>query len=336
VLTRDVVLEDFAQEDWLRLLGVLGFHGERPQPRAGGIVALTTNGKLRKLLSTTAGPIDPLDVPWPALPEEISIRFGATWALVLEVGALTELMDRWAVRLRPEHGFTEQCLELLRCARELEAEGRITTWPRRIAGVPLLGEGIVLRALDLICPDGKAMIFGAFDRGHVYTCLVAQRRGPGFARLVGPERLRRDMGLSSGDWTRDCHRLARAAELSVGSLAYGCFAEQSTWRRLLRDRTPGSWAAAVATREVVLHPLGPAVALPLGLDVGRVAYRTVRSIAHRIAGGTLAAGFTLGPTIDRVRGAVSRPDEIAALLGFDPMRLLRELLDGDGSKRRRG
>jgi len=332
MLTPDVAFEDFDQQDWRRLVGLFGVGSDHSEP-PGGIVALTRGGQLRKLLTSRDGAVPVATVPWPALPEELSERFGTTWAIVIEQGALEELLDRWATRLAPDQDLTTQSLDLLRVARELEAEGMLTTWPRRIASVPLVSEALVSRGLDLVCPDGKGIMLGAFEGGHVFTALVAQRRGDGFCRLVGPERLRLEMGLASGDWTHDCHRLARAAELAVGELSLGCFAEATTFRALLGHRAPGAWATAVARRDVVLHPLGPAVALPLGLDVGRAAYRTVRDLASRLAFGALAGGGAqLGPTLDRVRGALPGQEQVSAWLGFDPMRLLRELLEGEDGR----
>jgi hypothetical protein len=330
MLTRDVVFEDFAQEDWLRLVGLVR---DRPEPSPGGVIALTREGRLLKLLSTERGRLDPGSVAWPITAEELGKALSVRWAVVLDVEALRDLMDRWAERLRPEHEPADQAIELVRVARQLEAEGRIAAWPWRIARVPLVGSGVLVRGLDVVCPDGKAVMIGAFDQGEVFTCLVAHRRGEGFDRLVGPERLRRDMGLASGDWSRDCHRLARAAELAVGPLAIGCFAEAATWRRLLEGGRPGGFATAVATRELVLHPVGPAVAVPLGVDVGRVAYRTVRDLAHRLAATGLGGG--LRPTFDRVRGALTG-DEAPSVLGFEPLRLLRELLEGEPGRDDRG
>jgi hypothetical protein len=108
------------------------------------------------------------------------------------------------------------------------------------------------------------------------------RRGShGFDRVVGPDRIRRDTGLRSGDWRQDYRGVARAAELAVGPLAVGAFAEEHTWIHLIRDRTPGTWAAAVASRDLVFHPIAPALAIPLGIDVGRVAWALARDLADR-------------------------------------------------------
>jgi hypothetical protein len=137
------------------------------------------------------------------------------------------------------------------------------------------------------------------------------------------------MGLLSGDWRRDYRHLARAAEMRAGPLALGCFGEVETLRRLGHDPTPGAWAAAVAARDVVLAPVTPAVAVPLGIDVGRFALSAVRDLAERMgAGAWFGPESPLSPALDRVRG-LHLDRDLKSLLGFDPWELLRRLISRD-------
>jgi hypothetical protein len=124
------------------------------------------------------------------------------------------------------------------------------------------------------------------------------------------------MGLVSSKWAENVSGLARAAELSVGPLALGCFAQARTFRELSRSGAPGAWTAAVASREVVFHPLAPAIAIPLGVDVGLAAFAAAREFASRF-------GVVLSRSADA--------SDISRILGFDPMALLRDLLSGSRS-----
>lgn len=346
MLTPDVRLEGFTTADWLRLIEVLRPPRTRPReqpprrgaeapPRAprGGIVAITTGNRLRKLLSTERGRLDPGGENWPAALEDLAARHGASWSLILHTGALDELMDRFGERLRPEQTLIDQAVVLLGALRELEAEGAIHAWPWSLSSWPIPHERLLLRAFDAFCPDGKVVLLGVFERGELATCIAARRRGKGFDWILGPDELRRDMGLVSGDWTRDYRHLARAVELRLGPLALGCFGEHATFRDLVERPSPGAWAAAVASRDVILSPVVPAIAIPLGVDVGRAALSTVRDLADRIgASGWLGSHSLIGPALERVRELTVFDRDLESLLGFDPIQLLRKLFVRRGER----
>jgi hypothetical protein len=62
---------------------------------------------------------------------------------------------------------------------------------------------------------------------------------------------------------------------------------------------------------VVVHPVVPALAIPLGLDVGRAALAVVRELTHRF---------------DRVRDRASVDFALERWLSFSPLAVLREVL----------
>jgi hypothetical protein len=125
-------------------------------------------------------------------------------------------------------------------------------------------------------------VLGLFDSGELWTS-IALRRGPqGFDLFLGPDELREDLGLLTGDFRRDYPRLSRAIEKRCGPLAFGCYAEAETIRALEVDPNPGAWARAFALRKLVLSPLPAALAVPLAIDAGRallgVMERAARSL----------------------------------------------------------
>lgn len=346
MLTRDVRLEGFTTADWVRLIELV--HPPRARPREresapgdsvetaapgrrhGGVIAITTGNRLRKLLGTDTGRLDVHEQPWPVPLEELAEQHSARWALTLHTGALDELMDRFGDRLRREQDLLAQALLLVSLLRELEAEGAITTWPWKLSAWPVPHERMVMRAFESFCPDGRSLLLGAFEHGEVATCVVARRHGTGFDLILGPDELRREMGLISGDWTRDYRHLARAAEQRAGSLALGCFGEVRTFRRLAERPVPGAWAAAVAARDIILSPVVPAIAIPLGVDVGRAALATVRDLAERFgASGWLGEHGLVAPALERVKDLGILDRDVESLLGFDPVVLLRKLLTRD-------
>lgn len=355
MLARDVRLEGFSTDDWLRLAEVFrapratversdpAEHGEAPESdaaatrqrarrgRPGGVIAVTSNGELKKLVGTELGRLDIASQSWPVPVEELAQRYGCRFAVVLADGVLDEAMERFANRLRRDHDALSQVLIFLGLLRELEHEGKLTLWPWKLASWPFPHEAVLLRAFDAICPDGKSILLGVFREGELYTSLLARRKGAGFDLILGPDRLRGEMGLVSGDFRRDYRHLSRAAEGESGPIGLGCFGELETLRGLLDDPAPGAWAAAVAARDVILSPAVPAVALPLGIDVGRAALVAVRGFAERVgASSWFTKGGPFGPTISRVRGLAGGEIDVRELLGFDPMALLAKLFSRGG------
>ncbi len=253
--------------------------------------------------------------------EALARRHEASQGLVLESGALEWIFEELGERLRPEDDFTMQILALMTLAREQLERGAIEIWPRRLSGVPIPRAATVERTFDAVCPPGKAILLGLFERDELWTSLCLRRGKDGFDWLLGPAAIRSDLGLLSGDFRRDQRHLARAVASHVGPLSLGCYADVHTFRRLLVDPTPGAWAMAVAVREVVLYPAPAGMMLPIGLDVGRAAWRALRDVAARIdPTGILDPAFTM------VRDAAFGGRPFEASLGFEPLDLLRRLL----------
>ena len=328
MITRDVSFEGFTATDWQRLADVFRGGGRGAEAAGkGGVVAVTTGNRLRKLVHTKRGRLDLKSAEWPQKLPALAGRYDSNWAVELSTGALEDLVERFSERLRPRQDFLEQGLELGRALRELETEGLVAMWPKRFADIPLPGSRIVSTALDMLCGDGRAVALGVFRHGELYTGLVARRRGLGFDRIVGPDELRPEMGLLSGDFRRDYRHFVAAAERQVGLLSLGVFGELQTFQMLARSAAPGSFALAVAARDLIVSPTSPALALPLGIDVGRAAFAGIRGLAERFG-----AGSALSPLFGRAEQFVAR--DLSALLGFDPWSTLVGLFERDSPEER--
>jgi len=333
VITRDVSFDGFTATDWQRLAEVFrapaaAVATRDEVPSLGGVVAVTTGNRLRKLVHTKRGRLEPGATEWPVKLPVLAAACQASWAIEVSTGALEELMDRFALRLKKEQDYLEQALELGRALRELEAEGQLVRWPKRFADLPLPSLRVIDTALDTLCGEGRAIALGVFRHGDLYTGLVARRRGPGFERICGPDELRPQMGLLSGDFRRDYRHFANAAERSVAPLSLGVFGELSTFQALASDAAPGAFALAVAARDLVISPASPAVAVPLGVDVGRAAFAGLRGLAQRFG-----AQGALGPLLGRAEEFMSR--DLSSLLGFDPWSTLVSLFERDAEPKER-
>ncbi len=330
MITQDVSFEGFTATDWQRLADVFRAPGrsaaEGSKRARGGVVAITTGNRLRKLVHTQRGRLDMQSTEWPLKLSALAGRFDSSWAVELSAGALEELVERFSERIRPRQGYLEQALELARALRELEAEGLVAMWPKRFADIPVPGSRVIDTALDLFCGEGRAVALGVFRHGELYTGLVARRRGLGFDRIVGPDELRSEMGLLSGDFRRDYRHFAAAAERDVAPLSLGIFGELLTFQALAKNPAPGAFALAVAARDLLISPVSPALAVPIGVDVGRAAFAGLRGLAQRFG-----AGSALGPMLGRAEEFVSR--DLTALLGFDPWAALVSVFERDRDQR---
>jgi len=287
MLARDVTVEDFDSGDWIRVGQILrGPKGAlAPAKPPGGLVLIADGAHVRKVFHTVEGRLDPAGMNPGAPLGDLARTHGASWAGRIHPGALRLFSARVGLRLERADDLESQILKMVSVLRELEAEGALELHPTGLHAVPVPSARTMKLFWDAICPVGKSLFVAAFDGSDMSTSVAMHRGSRGFDRIVGPERVRRDTGLRSGDWRQNYKGVARAAELTVGPLALGAFAEERTWFRLIRDRTPGTWAAAVAARDIVFHPLAPAIAIPLGIDVGRVAWALARDLADRF--GTL-------------------------------------------------
>lgn len=325
MFSADLQVHDFTAQDWLRL--PLLFRHVQPSAAApaavtaaGGIFAVRQGDRIVKVTSTLRGRLPP-PAAGAASAKQLGEEHGVSFVVVLSTLALEQLGDRFARRMARGQSFHAQVEAFVAGMRELEQEGELELWPTPLGEWPIPTERAFASALDLLCGDGKVLVLGAFEGGELFTALCLRRRGAGFDAIMGPDRLRRDMGLLSGDFTRDYRYLAAAVEARLGPVAAGCYAELSTFRRLAAQPEPGAWASAVAARDVVLTPVTPGLAVPLGVDAGRAALTLARGVAARF--GLLQGGGgagQLGATLGRAYAFVQ--SDVRQYLGFDPWRVL--------------
>jgi hypothetical protein len=326
VLTADVRFEGWTTDTWTRFLHLWKPRAapELEAARArGGVIALYDDTRVRKLLHTRKGRLDP-NIRWPAPLAEIVPAHEASWGLSAQIGALDEVMEEFGARTKRHDDFLAQSLKLVTILREKMVAGDIEFWPQRLSGVPVPTEAMVRRSFDTVCEDGKAILLALFKDGELYTCLCARRRGYGFDLIAGAEDLRLEMGLVSGDWRRDARYLARAAEKLYAPLSFGCFAEFDRFRELQVDPEPGAWGHAVAVRDIMVSPTPAAVGVALGIDGARYAVESLRTFTNRVDKFGL-----LDPLLAGMRKRVSTvlgDQDLSLVLGFSPMDVLRLLL----------
>lgn len=326
VLTTDIRFEGWTTESWGRFLSLWKPRAEPAReanrPR-GGLFVVHDGKRVRKILHTKRGRIAP-DEDYPFELADLAERHRASFGVALEMGVLEDVMDDFGARLSREDDLTSQSLKLLASMREAMQTGRLELWPRRLAGVPVPTEGMIVRALDALCADGHVILLALFEDGALWTALCLRRRGNEFDVIAGPEDLKQTVGLLSGDFRRDYVHLSRVCEEMYGPLSFGCFSDVETFRKLQVDPEPGAWSRAAVVRDLVLSPVPAAVGLALGFDGARLALDNLRIVTERIDRFGILDGMMR--VARKQVGKVLSDKDVSATLGFDPLAVLRALL----------
>ncbi len=243
-------------------------------------------------------------------------RHSVERAVLVDEGAIEELTERAAQRLPLSGDYATQWLTLLTAARELEDEGKLRYHPPR-THLPLPTPAMLRRVLELVLPEDHVVLVAMWDGSELWTACALHRRGNEIDRFVGPKLLLDWAGPLSGDYRRDQRALRRAVEHALGPVHIGLFAQREAVEALLREPQPGSWARAVALREVIIHPAPRYVHLALAADAARAA----GSRARDLLGGFDFAGY-VAPAAQFARMHVARIGSVTQILGFNPLQAL--------------
>jgi hypothetical protein len=294
---------------------------ERDARRKGGMlfVFYNTHGVVRALHSlrgavTLAEWKSPSDLARCA--ESLETRF----AFATELGALEELYERVGGRIADTDDPIALLLLVLGAARELAADGKLHLVPAPASGVPLPPPEVLRRVWDTLVPDGHAVVLAFFEGVELETSLVVRRRGGVIDLVLGPEILRRMVGPLGGDPRRDFRVVRAAVEREIAPVACGIYASTARVRELLASDAAGHWARAMATREIVVDPMPPWIAVAASAGAVRAVASHSRSVLSRVE----VLGV-FAPLAQRAREALGQID-LTGLLGFDPLDAISTIL----------
>ncbi|MEM1418051.1 MAG: hypothetical protein AAGH15_24355 [Myxococcota bacterium] len=343
MISPELRIEGFDAESWTHLLKLFLPDAEaRVRHRRGGtkrtlagmdpagtlVVVDDARGQVLSAFHSLRGPVPELfgtplelDATGDEGLRRLAERWSARRALVLREGALEELAERLALRVRRGEGYLSQILQALRVVRELEQAGLLRLWPNPAANVPVPSPGTVRRALDLVLPDEHAAVLVLWEDAKVWTACAIRRRGGDVDLVAGPDLILRWAGPLGGDWRRDYRVIVDSVARSVAPVHFGLFADADVLATLLREAQAGDWSYRVGLRDVILHPLPRAAGVALGADALRAAGRWG---AAQLGG--LDVVETLTPMAQRLRARLSTVRTVSETLGFDPMAVLADLL----------
>lgn len=336
MISPDFRFEGFDAATWLRLLSLVQGRsapvsgaGAVTPPRRGTLVIVRgLSGAPRASFVTERGPVEVAAVDTPAALDEALAVHGAANALVLDHDALEALIERATPRVLAADDYASQWLALLSAAREVEAEGKLVFHPPKHR-LRLPTPAMLRRALDVLLPDGHVILFAVWDDAELWTACALLRQGDELSCMIGPERLLEWAGPLGGDYRRDQRALQRAVTRALGPLHLGLFAQRGHLEELLRHYQPGSWARAVALREVIVEPAPAYVHVALSADAARAAGRR----ASEWLGGLDLAAY-LGPAAQLARERIGRVSSLTQILGWNPLQVLSTRLrktPGEGS-----
>ncbi len=295
--------------------------GARARGRRGNlVVVIDADERVLKAFHSSRGRVTDLDYGSLLDLAQVCEDYAARRCLVLREGVMEEIGERLAMRLSRGDDYVTQWLGLARILREMQEAGLLRVWPRPLANVPIPSPGTVRRALDVVLPDDHSAVVMLWERGQCWTAAALRRRSGSIDYVAGPDLVSRWTGPLGGDWRRDQRVVVDAVSRHVAPVHLGVFGEASTIEGLLAKADPGAWAAAVAVRDVIVHPTPPYVAVALGAD----AVRGVASRTARMLGGIDAlSAFT--PIATLIRARVVEVASVTQTLGFNPLRALAAL-----------
>ncbi|MFO0712483.1 MAG: hypothetical protein U0353_21710 [Sandaracinus sp.] len=292
------------------------------------VVVVSDRGTVRKAFHTVHGRVRDLELESPERLEGVPERYGAKRVIVLREGVLEDLFARASARMHREDDYVAQWLQVVRAIREEMDAGRLVIHPRPFTSVPLPTSQLVRRTLDSVLPDDRSFVLAVW-RGHsLWTAAALRRRAGEIDWVAGPDQLLAWTGPLGGDWRRDHRVLSQAVTAHIAPVHLGLYGDLRSVRRLLRSREAGAWAKAVASREVILHPTPPYVAVALGADaVRRVAQKSTDLLGRLGVTERLDPLRQLVPVLGALRGRVAEVASVTQTLGFDPLKLLAQFLE---------
>jgi hypothetical protein len=298
-------------------------YAERAREEGGFLFVLHHEGRVLRALHSLRGAVKVEGWAGPGDLDAVARSHGARFALAAEAGAIEEMYERVGGRVHREDDFWSSALIAIGAARELMGEGRLHLTPALAQGVPLPPVEVVRRAWDYLLPDGRVAVRALFEGVELDTALVVRRRGGGIERLYGPGAIRPMVGPLGGDFRRDYRVIRAAIEREIGSVYAGIYTTTQEFRELLMADAAGSWARAIATRDVVVDPMPPWMAMAAGAS----ALRAAAERSRRLVRGLDALGL-LDPLRQRAKELSEKMGEVdlRAVLGFDPLDVVGTIL----------
>ncbi|MDH3202854.1 MAG: hypothetical protein OEM15_18345 [Myxococcales bacterium] len=329
MISDDFAFFGFDDVSWGRLVSLL--LGERgaatSKPRGALVVVVDEGGAPVAAFHTAQGSIDPASLP-PL--DDLGAFCDATAAgacIVMRKRAMPGLARYLADPLDTEQDFVARVMRFARVLRELGNGNLLRVWPNPLPDVFLPAAPSAKPAGDVLLPDDHSAILGVFDGAELWTGAVLRRHRGSFDTLAGPQAMSQWTGPLGGAWRRDHRVVVQAVERELGPVHVGLFLELPTARAIFKERQPGAWALAYASRSLIIYPLPGFAAAALGINglvgLAQAAFQAIEEMdPDEVA--RIAEGFWRGLTDG---------EGITGLLGFSPVEVISEVWQEKVSQR---
>lgn len=320
MIDRDLRFFGFSAEQWIRLVSLWtrdDSSDTAATSRGTGsvVVILDDEGDVCAAFHTERGPIEPSSTIDMRDPRAVCEHYLAARSFLIREGAIETLVERAAMQVSMRDNYTGQWIGFLNVMRSLALEDKLLTWPGSIAAWRIPSAYSVARGLDALLPDNTSLTLVLWKQHAVWTALTLSKRSGVIDHIVGAEAIAQWTGPLGGDYRRDYRPIARAISRHLAPLHVGVFAEESMFRRLLADPSPGAWASAIAVRDVIVYPSPGYVAVAVGADAARaVAQRTALALSRVDFAGWLA------PLSEVTRRALGSAPDLGTRLGLDSLK----------------
>jgi hypothetical protein len=325
VLSTNLRVTGYDSVTWIRLLSL--FEARRPHrsgsvPRHGFLVVVEDErGAPCAAFKSDQGKITLEKYDSRADLGPLCEQHHASVGVALRLGTIEELVERATEHVLQTDDYAAQWLALLRATRELETEGSLYFWPHRDTPLPLPTAQMITRAVDMVLPDERSFAAVLWEESELWTALILRRRGGLIDLVGGPELVLDVAGPLGGDYRRDHRAVSRAISDAIAPVQVGLYAQRRSFERLLRAPEPGSWAKAIALRDVIIDPAPAYVHVAVGADALRATARKTQ----QIFGGLDVASF-LEPAARFAREQIMHVASVSGMLGFNPIQVLARRL----------
>lgn len=199
-------------------------------------------------------------------PEALAHVHRAGRVIVLREGALDDLAERIALRVRREQDYLDQLYTVVESVRELKRAGTLRTYPGTVARVRMPSPDTLRRALDVVASDGHACVICLHDERRLTHAFALRRRDGSFDAILGPRTLRAWAGPLPGTFEGDHAAIVAGVDRELAKVQVAVSLREGVAHKIFTQRTPGALSAAVAAREVLADPAPPWMAFGVGLD----------------------------------------------------------------------
>jgi len=249
---------------------------------------------------------------------------GATWAVAASAEAVRRLDAALSSRFDPGRDLLGSLFPLAHEVRAARQAGEFLFSPAVLEDVPIPSEGAVRSAIDLVLPDGRSTLVYAFGEHGLSFGLILEKRAGEIVRIAGHDALA-GIPVRGAHWKAAVPRILQEAEHRIAPPALGVFADEAALRRIVFGTEPAALPRALASRDVVLDPLPPWLALLLGLDTAAKAAGTARNILRRFDPLGIADRLDVGRLAGELQRRFGGENPLTRILGFDPLAVLARL-----------